>query len=376
MIQSRIIGAAIGLLLLCAILTACRATPVAENWPGLTVTEGTVMAISGVPQQVYLLDAKTGVQKLVFMPQTEGRGTVYWSPVTVGGDLAFVGVSTVQPRKANLYAFDPNTGQELWHVSANDLILAAPTYAEGVVYFGDSSGQVYAVAVESRNVKPGWPFQAKEGIWASPLVANGRVYVGSMDHHLYCLDAETGEKLWNTPLGGAIAAQPTLDAARGVIYVGAFNGQVYAVRADSGEIVQEFQFKANGWIWSEVLVAEDRLYVTSLDGKLYALDPSSGSVLPPYPYDSGEIDGKKESIRAAPIRAGDLIIIATKSGRLIAVKEGQRQWYWPSGTPQASILTTPVFFEGSVYAILMNGNVQTLNAETGVPGWGFSSPGK
>lgn len=370
------IGAAISLLLFSVALTACGATPVAENWPGLTLAEGMVAAISGSPQQVYLLDAKTGVQKFAFKPQGEVRGTVYWSPVTVNGELAFVGFGTLQPRAANLYAFDPNTGQELWRVPANDLILPAPTYADGVVYFGDSSGRVYAVAVESRSIKPGWPFQAQEAIWASPLVVGGRVYVSSMDHRLYCLDADTGEKLWETELGGAIAAQPTLDAARGVLYVGAFNGQVYAIRADSGEIVEEFQFKANGWIWSEVLVAGDRLYVTSLDGKLYALDPSSGAVLSPYPYDSGEIDGRKDSIRAAPIKAGELIIVATKSGRVIAVKEGQRQWYWPSGTPQASILTTPVLYEGTVYVILMNGNVQTLNAETGVPGWGFSPPGR
>jgi outer membrane protein assembly factor BamB len=376
---SRVLGAAIGLLLLSVVLSACGAAPVAQNWPGLTVADETVSVISGSPQQVYILDAKTGTQKATFMPQAAPRGIFYWSPVIVGGNLAFVGFADSQSRTSGLYAFDPGTGQELWHIAAQNLILPAPAYADGVVYFGDSDGHVYAVDVETKSVKPGWPFQAKEAIWASPLVAAGRVYVAAMDHHLYCLDAETGEKLWDAEVGGAMAARPTLDASRGTLYVGAFDGQVYAIRADSGEIVPGFHFQAENWIWSEVLVAGDRLYVTSLDGKLYALDPASGQVIPPYPFDSAQFNGnKKDPIRAAPAQAGESLIIATESGRVIAVREAEGQLsgqvYWPSGIPQASILTTPVVSAGTICVVLANGTVQTLNAENGAVGWAFASP--
>jgi eukaryotic-like serine/threonine-protein kinase len=367
------------LLLLTVVLSACGATPVAENWPGLTVADEAVYVISGSPQQVYILDAKTGAQKAPFLPLESPRGVLYWSPVTVGGSLAFVGLAESQSRTAGLYAFDPGTGLGQWSVPGDNLIIPAPTYADGVVYFGDSDGHVNAVDVETRSIKPGWPFQAKEAIWAPPLVAGGRVYVASMDHHLYCLDAETGEKLWDAEVGGAMAAKPSLDAARGILYVGAFDGQVYAIRADSGDRVEGFQFKAEGWIWSEVLVAGDRLYVTSLDGKLYALDPATGQVIAPYPYDSAQHnDNKKDSIRAAPVQAGESIVIATESGRVIAVSEAGGQLtskvYWPSGIPQAPIYTTPVVSAGTIYVVLQNGSVQTLNAETGAPGWVFTSP--
>ena len=375
---SRVLGAAISLLLLSVVLSACGAVPVAETWPGLIVADEAVYVISGSPQQVYILDAKTGTQKATFVPQGAQRGIVYWSPVTVGGGLAFIGFAESQSRTAGLYAFDPGTGQELWHVPAQDLILPAPTYADGVVYFGDSNGNVYAVDVETKSIKPGWSFQSKAPIWASPLVASGRVYVAAMDHHLYCLDAATGEKLWDTKLGGAMAAQPTLDASRGTLYVGTFDGQVYAIRADSGEIIEGFHFEAKGWIWSEVLVVNGQLYVTSLDGKLYALDPSTGEVMPPYPYNSAEssaeIPDQKDSIRAAPVQAGESILVATESGRVIAVKDAKRQWFWPSGLPQTAIYTTPVVYAGTIYVVLQNGSVQTLNSETGALGWAFTSP--
>lgn len=372
--RSRVVAAVMGLLLLSIVLSACGSAPVAQNWPGLTMAGDNVYVISGVPQKVYILDAETGQQKATFMPQGESRGVVYWSPVTVGGGLAFVGFAEDGAGTAGLYAFDPETGQELWHVEAQDLIIGAPTYADGMVYFGSSDGKLRAVDVEAKRENVRFSFQIEEAIWASPLVADGRVYVPAMDHHVYGLDAETGEILWKTQVGGAMAAQPILED--GILYVGTFDGQVYAIEADSGALVEGFDFQAGNWIWSEPLMSGGQLYVTSLDGKLYALDPASGDVIPPYPYDSGEIDGKANVLRAGPAKAGGFIVVATESGYVIAVENTQRRWSWPSGTPASSVLTTPVVAGDTVYFVLMDGQVQALEAETGlvVPGWPFKPP--
>jgi outer membrane protein assembly factor BamB len=374
--KSRVIGAVVALLLLGFVLSACGATPVAQNWPGLTVAGDTVYLISGLPQKVFMLDAETGTQKGAFIPQGEHSGVLYWSPVTEGGDLAFVGFAEPQEKVFGLYAFDPATGSELWHVPTEDLILPAPTYADGVVYFGSSDKRVYAVDVESRQLKAGWPFETEEAIWASPLVADGRVYVVSMDHHLYCLDAETGQEIWSEEVGGAMAAQPTLED--GILYVGAFDGQVHAIHADTGKRVEGFDsMTAGNWIWSEVLVADGQLFVTSLDGKLYALDPATGASLPSYPYDSGAASDTQDGIRAAPVQAGEYVVVATQAGWVRAIQNAQPQWIWPSGgAPQAPVLTTPVVSGGRVYVALIPNEgpvqLQTLDAETGSPGWVFT----
>jgi len=102
----------VALLLLGSLLSACGAAPLSQNWPGLTVADGRVYAISGSPQVVYLLDAETGVQKATFMPTGTFRGqTFYWSPVTVGDETAFVGFASQSDKFFGLYAFDPTTGQ-------------------------------------------------------------------------------------------------------------------------------------------------------------------------------------------------------------------------------------------------------------------------
>jgi eukaryotic-like serine/threonine-protein kinase len=372
--RGRRIGAGLLLLLVVALLSACGAQPVAQNWPGLTVGGGRVYVITGAPQQVYILDAESGDQLATFAPSGEQAGLPYWSPVELGGDLAFVGYAEAQSGTAGMYAFDPETGQERWSVPAEDLILAAPAYADGVVYFGDSAGKVYAVDVEGQRVKNGWPFQAEEAIWGSPLVSGGRLYVACMDHFVYALDAESGDELWRTEVGGAVAAQPVLDTTGQTLYVGAFDGRLYALRADSGEQIEGFDFKAGNWIWSEALLANDQIYVTSLDGQLYALDPSDGSVVPPYPYDSSELGGTDEQLRASPVEAGGYIVVAASSGRVIAVENAQMQWSWPSGTPQSGIYTTPAVSNGWVYVVLMDGQVQVLDAEDGGLQWSFSPP--
>lgn len=376
--RSRVSGAVAALLLLGILLSACGAAPRAQNWPGVAATGDTVYVISGSPQKVYRLETATGVQMgAPFTPAVETKGVVYWSSVVEGDGVAFVGFSDSAAKTFRLYAFDPETGQELGYASANDLIMPAPVYADGTVYFGSSDGGVYAVDVESRQIKTGWPFEAEEAIWGSPLAAQGRVYVAAMDHYVYCLDAESGDEIWRIQLGGAAAVQPTLDIESAILYVGAFDGKVYAidVSTDSPAFVEGFDFQAEDWIWSEVLLSDGKLFVTSLDGKLYALDPASGAVLPPYPYDSSDAGFEGDRIRAAPIQAGEVIVVATESGRVVGVKNATRQWIWPSGgAPEATILATPTSSSGVIFVALTNGNVQALDAATGGQKWTFASP--
>ena len=44
-----------------------------------------------------------------------------------------------------LYAVDIKTGQEKWKFKTGDIILSSPSVSGGVVYFGSSDGNLYAV---------------------------------------------------------------------------------------------------------------------------------------------------------------------------------------------------------------------------------------
>ena len=99
------------LLLVGAVLSGCGAAPVAQNWPGLTVEGDTVYVISGLPQQVYMLDVENGQPQGTFIPSGEHQGVIYWSPVAPGPEAAYVGFGESQTGIMALFAFDPETGQ-------------------------------------------------------------------------------------------------------------------------------------------------------------------------------------------------------------------------------------------------------------------------
>jgi outer membrane protein assembly factor BamB len=366
--RSHVLGAAVVLLLLGVSLSACGAAAVPQNWPGLTEADTTIYAISGTPQKVFLLNADSGAQEGTLFPQGSFTGVLYWSPVTIANGSAYSGFSDSQTREYALYAFDLATQKELWHVTANDMILGAPAYANGTVYFGASDGSFYAVDAATGSIKSGWPFHAKEAIWSSALVANGRVYVPSMDHNLYALDATTGEVVWTFKAGGSLAAPPIL--SNGILYVGSFDGKLYAIHADSGTAVEGFDFRAGNWIWSAVTLSNGQLFVTSLDGKLYALDPATGQVNAPYPYDAGS------PLRAGATVAGNTVFIASDAGQLTALDltTASVKWQWPTGTPTAKILTTPVVVGSNVYIILVDGTVHSLQTDNGTQNWTFTAP--
>ncbi len=391
--RSRIVGAALGVLVLGLVLSSCGAAPVMQTWPGLSVSGGNLYAISGSPQKVYILDASTGVQKGTFSPEATPAGVPYWSPVTVandsvavstqGGPLAFVAYTDGTAKLSGLYAFDASTGQAQWNVPLQtaSLILGAPVYTSGTVYFGADDGKVYAIDVKSHSIKPGWPFQANESIWAAPLVAGGRLYVASMGHRLYCLDATTGAQVWSFQSKGAMAAQPELNAAGTTLYIGDFDANVYAIDAATGKAVSGFSFRANNWIWSEVLVTPDRLYVTSLDGKLYALDPATGSETSPYPFTPQSPFSSVQSgrLRASPVLTGNLVAVASDTGIVTAVNatDATKAWQFPTAAPTAaiSILSTPAVSGDTMYVILTNGQVYALQADNGVQRWSASPTG-
>ena len=64
--------------------------------------------------------------------------------------------------------------------------MSPPTVANGVVYYGDGSGNKL-FAYEAATGAPLWDSGSSilGGIWAAPLVVNGRLFVGSWDGHLY-----------------------------------------------------------------------------------------------------------------------------------------------------------------------------------------------
>jgi outer membrane protein assembly factor BamB len=108
--------------------------------------------------------------------------------------------------------------------------ISSPAVANGVVYVG-SGYDLYAF-----NAQTGaqlWSAPTGYIIESSPAVANNVVYVGSDDDHLYAFNAQTGAQLWSTLTGNIISPSPAV--ANGMVYVSSADGYLYAYALPPGD---------------------------------------------------------------------------------------------------------------------------------------------
>jgi len=106
-----------------------------------------------------------------------------------------------------------NAGQlaQSWLLSLHKPIAAAPTVVNGVLYFGDWSGNFYAVNASDGSIRwsqyvgfaaePDLPScQPAIGVTSQAAVAGNIVYVGGGDAAVYALDKSSGDVKWRVPV--------------------------------------------------------------------------------------------------------------------------------------------------------------------------------
>ncbi len=106
---------------------------------------------------------------------------------------------------SELVAVDVNTQKVAARFQADDWLWGAPVLDEDVLYFGDLSGNLYAVQVGEDGFSQLWKRPlAPEAIRAAPVLTDGLLIVGAKDGHLYAVHKEDGSDAWDTPTKGAV----------------------------------------------------------------------------------------------------------------------------------------------------------------------------
>ncbi|MBP1950583.1 PQQ-binding-like beta-propeller repeat protein [Virgibacillus litoralis] len=131
---------------------------------------------------LYALDAETGD---IIWQKTLGTGEFVknnksGAPIIYEGKI-FVG----SPITKTFYAYDLKSGEKLWEYE-NEVMKAPPVAKDGVVYFSNTKGMVYALDSENGNV-----VGQKElnGTLApsGPIIINDTLFVGSQDSNVYAV---------------------------------------------------------------------------------------------------------------------------------------------------------------------------------------------
>ena len=303
------------------------------------------------------LPTHTGINPYenVLSPTNVGKLDTSWSATT--------GSSISSPAVANgvvyvgsgydLYAFNAQTGGQLWSASTGNYIESSPAVANGVVYIGSFYD------LQAYNGQTGtqlWSAPIGNYVSSSPTVTNGVVYVGSNDDHLYAFNAQTGVQLWSAPTGGAVTSSPAV--ANGVAYVGSFDDHLYAFNAQTG--VQLWSAPTGNFITSSPAIANGAVYVGSGDGYLYAFNAQTGTQLWSAP--SGGY-----SILSSPAVVNDVVYIGSGYDLdAFNAQTGTQLWSAPTGN---IIESSPAVANDVVYVGSDDNHLYAFNAQMGAQLW-------
>ncbi len=285
----------------------------------LAVLDDTVYAASQ-PGTVYAID--------------RASGAVRWT-APAGGEI-FGGLA-VDAERVYVTATDggltalSHDGARVWRYDAGQPIVAPPTLAGGVLYFGTIDGQVHAVRDDGTLV---WARPTADyTIESAACVADGRVYLGAWDTHVYCLDAGSGELLWQATAAGADGGG---GAAR------------YYSPADAPPVV----------VAGRLLVADRNYRLTILDaagGERLGTQPQVGAV------------GRSADGAAAYLRQYG------QDGRRLTRLDGAGATVWSVELPGGSLPVQPVESEGLVAFTSDTGVISLVDAATGALHWQYRS---
>lgn len=254
-------------------------------------------------------------------------GSYLWDPVAlpapsisspaVGDGKLFVGCQNLLPNGSSLFAYDIDTGEEIWNVSVGAIGRASPVYA---------NGKVFVLSTQRETL-------TSKGI-----------------NQVVAIDAETGEKLWNvsigessltftdilkgikTPIDNAPMSSPAY--YNGVLYILSPDGKLIAINSDNGEEIWSYELSkdAKSYYITSPITTTNYVYVVNGNAKIYAFDikSSNKSVEPLWTYQIYKpqyVGTVTPDLIASPIIVNGLIILSctedtvNMSGRIYCLGE-------------------------------------------------------
>ncbi len=178
------------------------------------------------------LDRRTGEER---WKVDRGRGLRSFStPLVVSGPD---GAELIVNASEGLDAYDPSTGEWLWHTGGhNEYPIAAATYDDsGTLYTGRGhrAGPYMAIRlggrgeVDERHVA--WRVPTGAPYISSLLYYEGLIYMANGNGIVTAVDAETGRRVWQDRVGGIYSASPV--AGDGKVYLFSETGETVVLQA-------------------------------------------------------------------------------------------------------------------------------------------------
>ena len=183
-------------------------------------------------------------------------GAKLWSKdlgAAVPGDMVYDGTRHrvyVGTFASELLAVDLTSQEIVARYEADGWLWGRPAFQDDTLYFGDLSGNLYAVRATEEGFTQVWKQAVADGpIRATPILTDGLVIIGSKDKHIYAVQKADGSSAWNANTKGEaltelafVAGVPEAEDNPDRVVAGTNTGdqRIVAYRVDSGAEVWHY----------------------------------------------------------------------------------------------------------------------------------------
>lgn len=232
-----------------------------------------VLYIGGWDTYLYAINAKTGKELWKFKTGGQMAMSGIQASPTIANGVVYFGA-----RDAHLYALNADNGNLLWKYDAEgSWIVGSVVIKEEVLYVGTSDTYLL-LAIDAKTGKEKYRFKTNGYVFGTPAITGNTAYFGDFTGKVYALDLDSEGKRWSS-----FSTEARKQHAASVLKNDTLNF-AYTAKGDdlssypANKKVMDAIYKL-GPIVSSPAVKEGVLYFGSADGYLYALSLKKKQVL-------------------------------------------------------------------------------------------------
>ena len=233
----------------------------------------------------------------------------------------------------------PTSPRLLWSLPSGGRSKSSPVISDGVIYFGNDKGSLFAVTKEGK-IK--WKFEAGNAIEAPPFVNQDKVFFGSSDGVLRAVNKLTGKLLWSYKSENQIAGSAnmwTSGKKTGLVF-GRYDYYLHCVDPASGKLL--WKIETENYVNGTPAIAYNSVVFAGCDGIVRFADPVTGRE-----KDTVNIG---VYISASPALSDKRAYFGDYDGNLycLDIEKGKMVWKVPAGDNSGAFVATPAVSSNKV----------------------------
>ena len=275
---------------------------------------------------------------------------------------------------SSVCAFDLNTGKKLWKYKTENSIKNTIAYENGIIVAQDAACNLYTLDAQAGTLLwkkfidlNSYPYLA-EGL----TVNNGIVYAG-IGAGLSAYDLKTGRIIWtNKDWKQREGATTTLTVADDVLISGTQWGGLYGNDLHTGKLLWKLSDDGLGNRGASPAYKEGQLWIIS-SKSLFTIEPRTGKITNKKEF-SANLD-----VTSTPLVTDREVIFGTADRGVIALDKSTLFTKWKaetlpsliytapySSTPMASVETSPVSSQETVFVGASDGYLYAIDQASGI----------